>query len=759
MVKNFLINFIKQRISTLIILIIFASLLAWGVVSINAAKNAAVRAAELVYTGPPANVNLEDEGSYEDIAESGVLTLRYNKAKGSIQVVDNTNGYIWKSIADDELYDTSSLNAQWASYLKSVLTVSYNNVAKRDAPPAKVFSGAGCDYLEAEYIENGVAVVYGFTTQGFFITVEYTLEDGEFVVRVPADKIQETLNFAITTIELMPYFGAAGDDVKGYMLYPDGSGGIPRYERADSRPSNVKVGLWYTYSDQKTDILSFFDPDIYQRYTASMPVYGVKNNDNAFLAAFTHGAEEAGIAAYPSGYVVRLNHIGFEIYTRNIFDVDMSNISVDSTTQQGKKVQRVDRNIISRDREIRYFMLSGEDANYSKMAAVYRDYLIETDQLSPDGTNDTDFPLALGFTMGALETQMLMDSFIPMTTFDQLTGIFDRLKANGVNSVKAVLTAWLKDAYAQPRYWPPASQLGGTDGMEALDAYLAANPGYDVYFENNFIYAEKESGDFSTIADVVYNGTNIPVTFGYDTTWYLLNPKVSLERNRGFLERMQAYPQLNVSYEDEGSVVYTDYNKRAPFAKWQTVETWRSLFADTAASGRKVGINGMNQYAFRSADYLYDVPLKAFGLSITDDSVPFAQMVVSGLIPYSSGAGNLSYDLEIQKLKWIEYGALPYFHITHEDSIKLKNTGANSLFTSTYDKWEDRMLTVYNELAENFADVYGRQMVSHEVLEKDLIRVGYDNGTLVYINYSSAAKSADGVSIAPQNYTLVKDGM
>ena len=83
---------------------------------------------------------------------------------------------------------------------------------------------------------------------------------------------------------------------------------------------------------------------------------------------------------------------------------------------------------------------------------------------------------------------------------------------------------------------------------------------------------------------------------------------------------------------------------------------------------------------------------------ITDENVPFYQMVVHGSIPYSSDPGNLSYDLRYHVLKWVEYGCMPYFELTFQKSINLKNTEYSRLFTSYYSQWNDVIADVYNEL-------------------------------------------------------------
>lgn len=727
----------------------------YGFISINNAKKNAIAKVDYVYNGPESNVDSNVPANYNKIAESKNLELYFDEGKGTIQVKNIESGYIWKSIVGEEDYPISKLNKQWNAYLQSMFTISYNDIEKRDAPPAVVYAGKDCDYLEVNYIENGVEVKYGFTTIGLFVKIQYVLEDGNFVVRIPHDGYEELLQYCVTTIEVLPFFGSAGNDVDGYLFYPDGSGAITSYENVANRSSKVKQGLLRTYSNKKVSIDEYLLEDNYERYVASMPVLGIKNNDDAVFAAVTKGAEESGIMTYPSGIVVDLNRINFEFYVRNVFDVDMFSISTGTNaTSNGKEIQRVDAEIIKQDREITYFFLQDEEANYSKMADVYRNFLIEENKLVSAIKEDDEIPLALEFLMGATESQMVMEKYLEMTSFNNLLEIFDRLKTKGVSNSKVLLTSWQKEGDNYPEYWPVAKQIGGQNGLKEVDKYIEDNPGIDLFLENNFTFAIKENGGFSATDDIVYSGVNMPISAGYGRTWYMLNPKVTYNRAMDFVHKLSDYKNIGVGYEFLGRIVYPDYNKEQPFTRSETVSMWKKLFADTKSNRGKTAIEGMNEYTYENADYLYSVPLGAYGLAITDESVPFVQMVISGMIPYSANAGNLSYDLDIQKLQWIEYGALPFFNLTYEDAVLLKETDYNSLFSSTFDKWEDRVVSVYNEFKENFSSIYGKQMTLHESLSNGIVRVGYEDGTLIYINYNNEDVNVDGLSIPAKDYRI-----
>ena len=86
-----------------------------------------------------------------------------------------------------------------------------------------------------EPIENGVRIVYTMPNRGFVITTDYVLGDDYFEVRIPDWGIQETKEFSLVYLDLLPFFGAATDDDEGYMVFPDSSGAIAPFNKTHGR--------------------------------------------------------------------------------------------------------------------------------------------------------------------------------------------------------------------------------------------------------------------------------------------------------------------------------------------------------------------------------------------------------------------------------------------------------------------------------------------------------------------------------------------
>ena len=757
MVKQFL----KDRLGTIILFVIVIIFVAWGALSIKEAKNNAITYSD-DYVAPEATVDFTDPGTYVSIAKTDSLELFFNSAKGTIQVKDLKGGRLWKGVVDAEVYpEFEDKNAQWVAYMQSAVQISYSDLKKRDSGIKQLYSARDAGFMEHQMIDNGVAVTYGFLTPGIYLTVEYVLEDDELVVRLPYDKIREDTKFALTTVEILPFFGAAGNDKSGYLFYPDGSGAVTTFENYGSRPSNVKAAFYYAYTHKDVTFRNMWDEEVYNRYTAAMPVFGIKEGDTALFATATKGAENTGVYVAPSGVVVDLNRTCFQLNTRNVYNVNMYNMSTGGGgAATGGNVQRVDKLLIDEDKEVRYYFLSGEDADYSGMANVYREYLIENGLLNDAIQSGEQLPLALNLLMGTTKEGMVFDEYISMTTFEQVMEILDSLNAKGVTDAEVVLQAWMKN-YDNYEYWGPANQLGGKSGLNALNDYVATAALNDIYLEVGMMFANSDTKKLNEDEDVAYNGLDIEISFENmdGVVQYMMNPQAAYERNLDFMDKLKKYDLMNVAYEDVGLYAFADSNEYNKFTKPQSVAKLTELLASTKAEDRKVASKGSNQYVYASADYMYGLREEAFGLSITDYSVPFIQMVFSGMIPYSTeGAGNLSYDLRTQILTWVEYGALPYFYLTYESALNLRDTDYDTLFSSTYADWEQTVVDTYKEYKERLSCVYGAQMIDHKNISGDLVRVEYDNGIAIYINYANTEASIDGVKVPAKDYVVVTGG-
>lgn len=715
---------------------------------------------------------------YRSVARDGYLELYFNDRTGSVRVRDHRNGHLWRGVVCDEVYDLSGVNRLWATDMRSPLVIHHTNILLRDAPALILRSYDFVDWVNPDTnqveqtifstpIHNGVEVEFRFPPLGLSLTVLYWIEDDALVVRIPTDRIGEEMytiinhqgrpvdmQQAITSINLLPWFGATTRDVAGYIFYPDGSGAITRFENWEYRPQAMITERFHIFSDTSgsTDGIIYGIQNIIY-----MPVMGIRNDSNAFLVAITEGYDKAMLAVHPAGSVVDLYRSSFNLNFRGAFEINMSAIS-GATGRALQMATRIDRDLIMIDKEVRYFMLYGEDANYSGMARVYRDHLLETGQLQNNITAPGRIPLYLRLFMGIEERGMLFNRFIAMTSFDQSIEIMSHLQNRGVQNMEVMLRGWQTGGFSSlHNNRGPASRLGGRRGLERVESFLVedALPGVNVYLENNFTLASNSTRGFSPRRDVAVNGVRLPLQSSWGRL-FAVRPGFSVQRNREFVSTLSNTPSIGVAYLGLGYSLINDYTRSEPFSRGDTAQAFAGMTAYAAADNRRVMLDSSHSFMLRYANFLHGIPNSSRRLFITDECVPFMQMVVSGLIGHSSRSGNLASNLQMEILQWVEFGSVPAFELTYRDSVNLQNTDYSQLFTSTFSNWVDDVVEVYEMLNERIGHVFGLQMISHQRVDTEIVRVEYEDGTVIFINYNYDEVTIEGHLVPALDFIVIR---
>lgn len=142
------------------------------------------------------------------------------------------------------------------------------------------------------------------------------------------------------------------------------------------------------------------------------------------------------------------------------------------------------------------------------------------------------------------------------------------------------------------------------------------------------------------------------------------------------------------------------------------------------------------------------MPYKDSGFQFTTEAVPFYQLVMHGVRAYTATPGNLSSDLDREMLRWVEMGYMPYFELTWSSTEELMYTDYQSLFTAQYSEWLDKVSAIAADFADgDLHNLRTALMMEHTKISSDLIRVRYDNGMQVYVNYADHDQQADGLTI------------
>ncbi len=582
-------------------------------------------------------------------------------------------------------------------------------------------------------------------------TLQQDLQTNINKLRDLTAKVSDNRCSGIVELAVLPYFGSQTYGTEGYAFYPDGCGAISYFnvshpilsgtyeQRVYDRDRND--ASYVEASDSNTDSgLEYFSP-------VSIPVYGVKASNSAFVAVITDDAFDAQINYTPCTLKQNLASIYGSFYLRQMSSVVNSSSETIST---------YDKQQINSIRSIRYWFLNDDKADYSGMAEIYRNYLQETEQLNKTGIMQNDeLPMALTFFVGTETGSNSMNKeYVTMSTFNGIKDFVKKLNDRGVNNTLLYLDNW-DDGEGMNSIikGKVSAEAGGKSGLKELSEYMKEK-NHPLFLENCLAEAIK-SGVNSAQLDIVTVKNKSLLTLNYDDK-VLYNPTYIY--NRMLTTSKNALEKLGVNGYDMGdtaSLLYFDYNKEAVTDRTGTAAIFRQLSADASDIWDYVSGENANSYQYSWLTWNRNVPEEDSGFLYTDETVPFIQMVIHGSMIYTGTPFNEVYNADKQFLKAVEYGYIPNYFLTEESPLELAGQGMDDFYSTQCSVWEQQILSTYETYKNDFAKLWNKTIVSHEKLSENVYSTEYECGTKVIVNYNNEAATVLGITVEALDYTVV----
>lgn len=658
-----------------------------------------------------------------------------------IRLVDKTTGEEWKSYETKEYYTELKSESQ-IRLISSLMTVYYTDFNDVDESVM-----TGVDGCETTYRvdENTLELLVDFTEEAIQIKVEISLKNGGIKARIPFDGIRENENHRIVSIELFPCFEMSRADEDGYVFIPDGSGVLLDF----TEKKNVSLSYWNVYSPSSMDIDERQENADDGIFYASIPVYGMKKGDKAFCGIITEGDEEAQIVLAPSGYRLNMYRIYPSFTYRKRYTYHLT---------EDNEVYEIDKNLIKNDFEVIYLPLAGEEASYSGMAVEYRKYLEENDLINSVIKEEDDWAVGLDFIMSVNENQVLFNNLVKMTGFNEVEQTLTSMYDSGVKNLHTMIYGWQAQGYGiNPLHGTVNSKIGGMSGLKKLTK-LTEQYNFKAFMVDNYIDAIDGVGGFSSRKYAIHDNQKLVLTDDSEEN-FIVNPYDTFNFLKEGIKTFQDSAISGIAFEKLGTTLYSENYNNKSITKNETAQIWSDMLACSNEQFGYSAAEGANSYLFKEAYRLYNVPANSSQYFGYGREIPFLQMILHGNLYYSTDIGNFAYDIDSTKLKWIEYGSMPTFVLTSESADKLKYTELHLIFASDIEQWGTYAENLYSELNTRLQGMQSAKMLDHRYLNDDVVRITYDNGAKVYVNYGSQEIAIDAVTIKAMDYIVVtKEG-
>ena len=167
----------------------------------------------------------------------------------------------------------------------------------------------------------------------------------------------------------------------------------------------------------------------------------------------------------------------------------------------------------------------------------------------------------------------------------------------------------------------------------------------------------------------------------------------------------------------------------------------------------KIILSAPNLYALSYADYITDIPNSSSSRNIFDNDIPFYQAVIRGFTDYCGEEINLGGYPVTELLRCAEYGSNLSFAVMAGEPDLLLNSTENKLYSANYNLLKATVRDWYSRL-ENVLKAVGKSKIISHGSNGKLSKTEYSNGVSVYVNYTDSEIMADGINIAPMDFTV-----
>lgn len=596
----------------------------------------------------------------------------------------------------------------------------------------------------------------------FEIPLEYRLDGEHLLVTIPFDEVTESEGMRIREFAFLPFFGAADQNQEGYILVPDGSGSIIHLNNGKSTTERYSQRVYGRDQTKEVRVRSQVSE------TARLPVFGIKQGDKAMFAIIEHGDALSVITADVSGRQNSYNSVFNRFTIRDYESIEMAgheSISVVNIDQP-----EIYNGIIS----IRYAFLNGEDSTYSGMAHYYQQYLLNNHHLAQQ-TFHENLPFQLNVVGAINKTQYFIG--LPykgtetLTTFAQATEIVDALRSRDITAIDLTYQGWFNQGFNHKNITKVKvdRKLGGKSSLKKLLNYvdehdIALYPDVaflNVYKKTSGFIASRDTARFINRKPAREAEIYLPTgreNYRYDPYYILSSARLPSFVNE-FIKQYDKLGVDTISLRDLATVVNSDHRVSRPVNRQQALEIVKEQLVAIHEGITDIAVPEANAYALPYVNAITDIPLQCSGFIITDECVPFYQMVVHGFIPYSSQAINLNNEqgYEFNLLKHIEYGAHPKFTFGYEVSSLVKDTEFDYLYSIHYQDWLDYASDMYHELNGALKDLQTATIISHSKRAPNVFETKYSNGWSTIVNYNAQAVEIDGTTVEALGYYLGRE--
>ena len=567
----------------------------------------------------------------------------------------------------------------------------------------------------------------------------------------------------LSSITIMPGFGAAGESETGYMVIPDGSGATINFNTPFN--SNMKK----ENIEYKAAI--YGDDMIFQKQSQGaiiqkpiIPVIGFSKEGAGLLVSIDNAESMGVVNAMIAGVNSRYNYLNIGCELRKYENLRAGNYDVSSADFQFNEGK-----IEAKKFTLNYYPLKADQNQYSDMAAKYKSEIVEKFNLQNKKTAGS--PVVVEAVGGIKEIKHFLGfpytGLKKLTTYDQAQEIIDVFKETGFSDINFRYKGWQKGGLDDvvPNKMSADYRLGGKGGLKDLINDNNADDKVDLFLDADFVRYYKESTAVLKLLVAAKDLNYKPVMCSEysrsdrylkdNKSFNIIHPNKILDIANSFLKDAKKYNLDNLSVAYMGQYIHSAFNQGDPSDK-----SFSEIYFDNIMKNISENVSGEvmveygNLYTAKYADIITNLPTFSSHLDIQAKEIPFVQLVYSGLFDLAGKAINLESERNEMILKAAESAMAVNFSLFSAESNSTKGSKYNDYYACNIDDNKALIKEVYERLKPVYDAVGDSAMVSHTYLTDKVVKSVFANGATVYVNFGKQDVTVENTVVKAGDFVV-----
>ena len=624
------------------------------------------------------------------------------------------------------------------------------------------FKKAG--YTAEDFAEDSerYEVSGGDIKPAFSLTLRYILDEKSLIINVPYNKIGYRAAYPLKQLALMPFMGSGSTADSGYMLVPDGSGSLIYFNNRKQNQVPYYINV-YGYDDAMPR------EDVISDNKALFPAFGVHKNGSSLFCVIEEGSAYANIRADVSGRNSAYN-IVYPVF-------DMIHGAIMDIAGRNQRAVYMYEATLPENENITLRYTPCAEPGYVGMAKEYRSWFLEKYPVLQNRHVTGGVPMVVEFIGAVNKIQhrlgLPFDLPLKLTSYKETEKMTKDFADLGWENVYIKLNGWFNRSveHTVPAKIKLISALGSKGDFEHIVSTAEKN-NFAVYPEVDFMFMRdvKTFSGFSLYKDTArYANRERVQRYPYSFVWfgerklwgklnYLARPDATQRMINSFQKKAKKYKINNIAFKNMGSRLAGDYHEKRHVSREASMLMRQKKFEEMYQDNKKIMVNAGFAYSIPWTDIITDMIITEHSFGITDSTVPFLQIAIHGIVPYTGKAVNLAEDYTKNLLKTVECGAGLYFSFMEEETSELQETKFRQFYANEYKKWGGDADTLYKKFKKDFGHLYNQKIVNHVILAPDVTITEYEDGTRVLVNASDNNYRYNGNNLSADNYTVLRKG-